>query len=178
MTLDPDAAALVGVDPHTGKIAPVGIEPPVGKPIPSETTAAELASLVGVSNNRGRELADRGVFVRVGRNRFDTRASVAAFVAELTRTAKRPVAADLDREKLRVARETADKLATANAVARRDLLPASEVERAWTAVLRDVRARMLAVPSRVGSRVATLTAHDVREIEREIRDALAEIADA
>lgn len=161
-----------------GEIADLGASPSVGNAIPPVTTAAELASLVGVSANKTRELADRGVFVRLGRNRFDTRASVAGYCAELARVAKRPVGVELDREKLRVARETADKLATANAVARRELVPAADVERAWTAVLRDVRAAMLAVPSRVGSRVATLTAHDVREIEREIRDALAEIADA
>lgn len=162
--IDPEAAALVGDFP--------------AEPIPPVSTAAEIAALVGVSASRGRELADRGVFARVGRNQFDTRESLRRYLSDLARQAKRPVGADLDRAKLRVQTETADKLATANAVARRELLPAAEVEREWTAVLRDVRAAMLAVPSRVGARVPTLTAHDVREIEREIRDALAEIADA
>jgi phage terminase Nu1 subunit (DNA packaging protein) len=44
-------------------------------------------------------------------------------------------------------------------------------------VLRTVRAGMLAVPSRVQQRLPHLIAHDVAQIDREVRDVLAEIAE-
>jgi len=57
------------------------------------------------------------------------------------------------------------------------LVKSSEVERAWAAVLRDVRAAMLAVPSRCGATLPHLTAHDIAELDREIRNALEGLAD-
>ena len=44
------------------------------------------------------------------------------------------------------------------------------------AILSGVRARMLAVPSRAAQRLPHMTAHDVGEIDREIRDALSELS--
>jgi phage terminase Nu1 subunit (DNA packaging protein) len=51
------------------------------------------------------------------------------------------------------------------------------VEREWTSILTGVRARMLAVPSRAGQRLPNLSTHDIGEIDREIRDGLAELGD-
>ncbi len=58
---------------------------------------------------------------------------------------------------------------------RGSLLEAEAVEHEWSDVLRTVRAGMLAVPSRVAQRLPHLTAHDVSEIDSEIRAVLAEI---
>ena len=52
------------------------------------------------------------------------------------------------------------------------LLDAAAVEAEWSAMLRSVRAAMLAVPSRVASRLPHLTAHDISELDLEIREAL------
>lgn len=157
---------LWGIDPEAAEL--VGEITPEGEPIPPVSTAAEIAALVGVSASRGRELADRGVFARVGRNRFDTRESLRRYLAEIARQAKRPVGADLDREKLRVQKETADKLATANAIARGDLVPAADVTAAWATILTDVRAAMLAIPSRLPE----LDRAAVARIDSEIHAAL------
>src|SRR5271166_992556 len=59
-----------------------------------------------------------------------------------------------------------------NAATRGALLDAGDVEREWTATFAGVRARMLAVPSRAAQRLPHLGAHDVSEIDREVRDAL------
>lgn len=40
-----------------------------------------------------------------------------------------------------------------------------------------VRSNMLALPSRVQQRLGHLTAHDLAEIDREIRDSLEELSD-
>lgn len=58
-------------------------------------------------------------------------------------------------------------------MARRELVPAAAVEAEWSSVLRTVRAGMLAVPSRLSQRLSP--AHDVSEIDREVRAALTKI---
>jgi phage terminase Nu1 subunit (DNA packaging protein) len=60
---------------------------------------------------------------------------------------------------------------------RRTLVLAADVEREWAGILRDVRARILAVPSRVRSQVPELTADGTDVLERELRDALTALAD-
>ena len=80
------------------------------------------------------------------------------------------------RKYTRQAKAAAEKLELQNAVARREMVRAADVESAWAGVLRDVRAAMLAIPSRVQSRIPRLTAHDVSELDLEIREALAEMA--
>ena len=62
-----------------------------------------------------------------------------------------------------------------NARQRGSLLEAEAVEREWGDILRTVRAGMLALPSRVAQRLPHLTAHDVSEIDAEVRAVLAEI---
>jgi phage terminase Nu1 subunit (DNA packaging protein) len=56
------------------------------------------------------------------------------------------------------------------------MVRAADVEREWANVLRDVRSTMLSVPSRVGSKLAHLSAHDVAEIDSEIKAALEGLA--
>ena len=57
----------------------------------------------------------------------------------------------LTEERVRVAREQADKLAMQNAIARGEMVPSRTVRTEWTSILRDVRAGLLAVPSRCGA---------------------------
>jgi phage terminase Nu1 subunit (DNA packaging protein) len=58
------------------------------------------------------------------------------------------------------------------------LLDADAVEAEWSSILRGVRAGMLAVPSRVAQRLLHLTAHDVAEIDAEVRATLSEVGEA
>ena len=60
--------------------------------------------------------------------------------------------------------------------ARGELLDATAVEREWQSILRGVRAELLALPSRIGSRVG-LTPTDVAAIDREVRDLLESLAE-
>jgi phage terminase Nu1 subunit (DNA packaging protein) len=79
-------------------------------------------------------------------------------------------------QRARLASAQADLAELRTAEKRGELLDAAEVERAWGGVLRTVRASMLAVPSRIGARLPHLTAADIDEIDREVRDALGEVA--
>lgn len=55
------------------------------------------------------------------------------------------------------------------------MLDAGEVETTWSGILRQVRVGMLAVPSRAAQRLPHLTAHDVAEIDAEVRAVLMEV---
>ena len=79
-------------------------------------------------------------------------------------------------EKIRLARATAEKLETANLKAKGELAPLADVEKAWAGILRDVRAALLALPSRAASRLGHLTPHDVATLDREVRTVLEELS--
>ncbi|BBU54069.1 hypothetical protein KU6B_03340 [Mameliella alba] len=153
--------------------------------IPALATESEMAQLLGITANRVRTLARDGMLHRPVRGRYDVRASLKIYIGDLRDKASRlgyaggkhPGKSDLEAEKLRLARQQADKIEIQNAAARSELVKATDVERAWASVLRDVRAAMLAVPSRCGATLPHLTAHDVAEIDREIRAALEGLAD-
>lgn len=149
-----------------------GADDPVS--IPATMKTADLAGLLKISVRNVDMLVTKGVFAKISPATFDARASLAAYIEY----ARRGGNSDLDSEKLRLTREQADKIEIQNASARRELVSAAEVEREWSSILRDVRAMMLAIPSRVQQRLPHLTAHDAGAIDREIRDALQEVAHA
>lgn len=145
---------------------------------------ADLADLLGVGARHVRELESEGVLSRLdGRPvRYERREAVRAYCEHIRKRASRGVsltddsAVEQRRQRTRLAREQADKLALANAAARRDLIPASEVEAEWSTILREVRAGVLAISSRVGSSLPHLTPHDAATLDRAVRDVLAELA--
>lgn len=140
--------------------------------------AGELAGWLGVSSQSIAAFANDGKVVRVSRGKYDLRASVAAYTAHL-----REVAAarggeaqilDLTAERARLAKEQADGQELKNATLRGELVPAAEVEREWSDILRKVRAGILAVTSRVRTS-AGLTAEQAVEMDAELRLALKDL---
>ena len=147
--------------------------------IPATMTEAEIAAFLGIATSQVRTKTRDGILVKDGRGRWNVRESLQGYLSQLRDGAIRgggQVPDDLKAEKLRLARQQADKLELANAAARGELVRSADVEREWANVLRDVRSTMLAVPSRVGSKLAHLTAHDVAEIDSEIKAALEGLA--
>ncbi len=142
---------------------------------------AELADLLGITANRVRTLTRDGVIKRLAPARYDRRQTVRAYCEHLREKASRKglTAADTDAltaEKLRVQRETADKLAIANAASRRELVPVTEVRLEWTTAATDLRNALLAVPGRLQARL-NLTPEQAAEADTEIRLALEGLAD-
>jgi phage terminase Nu1 subunit (DNA packaging protein) len=156
----------------------------IAEPIPATMTEAQLAAFLGIATSQVRTKTRDGVLIRVPGGKkgapagWDVRASLRGYLSQLREGAVKggPQTDELKAEKLRLAREQADKLEIANAAARGDMVRAADVEREWANVLRDVRSTMLAVPSRVGSKLAHLSAHDVAEIDSEIKAALEGLA--
>lgn len=147
--------------------------------IPATMAEAEIAAFLGIATSQVRTKTRDGILVKDGRGRWNVRESLQGYLSQLRDGAIRgggQVPDDLKAEKLRLARQQADKLELANAAARGELVRSADVEREWANVLRDVRSTMLAVPSRVGSKLAHLTAHDVAEIDSEIKAAMEGLA--
>lgn len=143
---------------------------------PELVSAAVLAEWLGLTPNRVSALARDGILPRGSDNRFPLRPAVVAY-ADHARVGSlgRRVDSDLAAEKLRLARETADKIALSNAVARGDMLDARDVATAWRGIVTDLRAGLLAVPSRVASRLGFDRAATA-VLDAEIRAAMESLA--
>lgn len=152
---------------------------PLGLPALDERALAELT---GLSLSQVRTKAREGVFVRSARGRYDAAASVRAYIGKLRESAARagrPSAGgdELKVEKLRLTRAQAEREETRVARERGELVSAEAVAREWSSILADVRAALLAVPSRFAASQPHLSAHDIATLGEEIRRALEGLAD-
>ncbi len=142
-------------------------------------TAAALADLIGVSPRTVADLTKRGVMVKAGAHGYVLRKSVRGYVDYLRKSLAgrggETGIATATAERARLAKEQADNLALRNAAMRGTLLDAAAAEREWSDILRMVRAGCLAVPSRAAQRLPHLSAHDLTEIDAEIRVVLTEL---
>ena len=156
---------MVGIDADIAAI--------LGEPLPeppSELVKAEIvAAWLGISVQKAHELGRGGILPRkrAGRgNVYQLQECTLAYIDHVQHSPKT--------EDSRLKRERRIGLELKNAETRGELVAADEVERRWSAILTDVRSFMLAIPSRVGERLAHLTPHDIETMDREIRLALAE----
>jgi len=119
--------------------------------------SAVLADWLGLSSSRINQLARDGVFQRDyhnGQYAFPLKASVQAYAEHLRNRSVRSSDPRLADEKLRVAAGQADKLQIQNDKSRGELIPAAAVRAEWLSVAADLRARLLAVPSRVAAKLS------------------------
>jgi terminase small subunit / prophage DNA-packing protein len=144
-------------------------------------TTAALADMLGISTRSIRQHAKDGILVRAGKE-YALAPSVRAYCDHLRKLATgrggEAAMSTATAQRARLAKAQADFVETKNKRASGELVPAAEVETAWSGVLRTVRAGLLAVPSRVQQRLPHLTAHDVSEIDREVRDVLTDLGSA
>lgn len=148
----------------------------VKAPPEEQVSAEELAEWLGLTPNRVSALAREGVIPRDADKRFPLRASIRSYCAHARAGATgRRADTELAAEKLRLAREQADKIAFANAHARAELLDAREVATAWRGVVVDLRAALLAVPGRVATRLG-MSREEAVALDSEIRTAMEALA--
>ncbi|KFI28171.1 DNA packaging protein [Paenirhodobacter enshiensis] len=143
---------------------------------------ADLCELLDISPAALTDLKKRGIAVHLAHDCYDMRATVRAYTAHLRSTAARwggeEQTESLTAARARLAREKADEAERRNAVARAELVAASDVLRGWTEILRQVRSRILAVPSRIRSTLPHLDATEIEALDRELRTALEDLAHA
>lgn len=141
-------------------------------------SAADLCALLDISEAALSDLVKRDLAVKRGRNAYDLEQTVHRVVTHLRGIAAGwgtgDMAANLTAERARLAKEQADAQALKNAALRGDLIEADAVAREWADVLRQVRARILAVPSRL-RQALDLSAAAADQIDRELREALTEL---
>lgn len=144
---------LLGNDPET-----------LADPLP--VNDKRLGVLLGCSAPTVRTLTAQGVLVQCSKGRWDIADSVQRYVAHKLAVKRgdedkaRKLAADAD-----LAEAKAQKI-------RGELLDAKEVETAWAAILRDIKAQMLAIPPRLEARLPHLGKEVSREADAAIREAL------
>lgn len=136
----------------------------------------ELASWLGITPNRVNVLGKDGVIPRTPDKRYYLRKSILAYCENARRGATGGrMDSELAAEKLRLAREQADKIAFANARARGELLDSREVATAWRGVVVDLRAALLAVSGRVAARLG-MDREETAALDSEIRAAMEALA--
>jgi terminase small subunit / prophage DNA-packing protein len=145
--------------------------------LPVTVTASVLADLIGVSPRSCTDLAARGIIVRgPGRTGFLLRESLRGYADHLRKLATgrggESAIAAATAERSRLLKAQADAQEAKNKLAIGSVLDAAEVEKAWSDIIRQSRAAVLAVPPRCQQRLPHLTAHDVNEFDLELREAL------
>lgn len=145
--------------------------------IPARAGAGVLADLLGVSTKTIRELALKGIVIRVREGVYDVRASIRGYAGHMRgivvgKAGGEALAATAAADRARLARAQADRVELQNQKDRGELLAAAGVQAEWSSILSAVRAGMLAVASRVAARLPHLTRADVGEIDQEIRQVL------
>jgi len=177
MTRAAEIAALSGgtlsatyPSPDPAKAISAAALSPADRTIPATLSAADLARFFDVDARTIHALRQKGILESVtprGTAIFDTRAAVAAYL----RFSRRSSTSDLESEKLRLATAQAEKIELQNAAARGDLIPADNVRREWIGLAADLRAGLLALPSRVASRLGLDRATQAA-IDSELRESL------
>lgn len=81
-------------------------------------------------------------------------------------------------ERARLAKEQADAMAIKNGKLRGELVEAGEVEREWSDILRQLRARLMAIPARIRADLPLIEASTVQAFDRALRDTLTELGNA
>jgi len=142
---------------------------------------ADLCKLLDLSAPALSDLKKRGIAVHLAHDVYDLEETVRRYVVHLRGIAAgwgtADQAAQLTTERARLAKEQADAQAMKNAALRGELVKADEVERTWSDILRQVRARVLAVAPRVRAAL-DLDAAGVDTLDRELRAALEDLGNA
>lgn len=142
-------------------------------------TAPELAAWLDVTPKTVRALAVAGIVKRAERGQYRLRESVTGYCAHVRETAsQRGGAASLEAmrvQRIRIARAQADAFEARNWSLAGDTYSGEVVAQTWADLVRRSRAAILAVPARCQQRLPHLTAHDVSELDHELRAALTEL---
>ena len=140
-------------------------------------SAIDLAAYLDVTPSTIANLAAKERVVRLGRGRYDLKASIRRYCGHLQEAAAgRPSPNDeLRTEKKRLTKLQADK-----AQADLDAINGSTVnvkvfEDRWATEMVKLRARLLAVSTGVAMALPHLTTHEVQKIDRVLRDAMTEV---
>ena len=140
--------------------------------VASETAA----KLLMMSERHLRRLVADGWVTKTADDKYTVVGCVQGYIRYLKDEARRGNQTDaktyVSEVRARLAQEQADNMALKNAALRAEMVSVADVEMTWGTMVRDLRAGVLAIASRVASRLNHLSKDDVLVIDDEIRDAL------
>jgi phage terminase Nu1 subunit (DNA packaging protein) len=139
-------------------------------------TAAQLADYIGLSVNTINQMASKGTFTRMGRYQFLLRASILAYRNSLRQSASGR-GGEGESARTRLLQSQARQAEAREAAMRGEYISRAEADNDLFEVVRFIRARFLAVPTRFAGRFPHLTPLEISDIDREVRQILDEIAD-
>jgi phage terminase Nu1 subunit (DNA packaging protein) len=153
-------------------------------PVELVVSGPVLASLLGVSERRVRELRDEGVIPDNGHGQYRLGDAIPAYCGHIRPASGKAAksgsdaADELDTNRARESRLRGDRLELINAQLRADLVPADEMEAAMGQAFDAVRGKVLALPSRaapllLGSRTAIEIQDKLTEL---VHDACGDLA--
>lgn len=142
----------------------------------------DLCDLLALSSGALTDLKQRQIAVHLSHDVYDLEATVQNYVRHLRAVASgrggEEQSLTLTGERARLARAQADAQEVKNAKLRGELVEASEVLQGWADILRQVRARILAVPARIRADHPDIDGQTVTALDRALRDALTELGNA
>jgi phage terminase Nu1 subunit (DNA packaging protein) len=140
-------------------------------------SASEFAERVGISARQFEKFSAQGVMVRISHGKYLTFASVRNLVARLSAAASGREGGPASQARAKLLASQARQAEMKEAVLRGDLLPKGEVIAVNSAVYREIRSRLLALPTRLGGKLPFLTVQELAIVEAEVRDCLTGLAD-
>ena len=133
---------------------------------------ATVAKLLDLTERRVNQLAKEGILPKAARGRYELVPVVRAYISYLR---DRAVNSDVGPDDYATQRT---RLTRAKADMENSLIPAEDVSDAWEAMVSNMKAKMLSLPSKVSTSV--FVAEDVSETKRiikeQVNEALAELA--
>ena len=136
----------------------------------------EIAQLLDITDRRVRQLVSEGIIPRPVRGVYHAVNCIHGYIHYLRGLAEGSGEATLTDERTRLIHNQADLAEIDLMKARGELIPTSKARGAWTVVIQGIRQKLLAIPTRLAARVASVKsipqAKDI--IEEAIREVLNE----
>jgi phage terminase Nu1 subunit (DNA packaging protein) len=143
---------------------------------PDHVDANELALWLGITPTAVRDAARRGVLEK-SKQSFRLRESIQKYCAHLRKLVVGRSEGPAAPARARLANAQAEHAEMKTRVLAGALLEAETVKAEWCRIATLIRARVLAVPSRLQQTAPHLTATDIEALDHELREALSELAD-
>tara|TARA_R110002012_G_scaffold259343_1_gene440653 strand:+ start:698 stop:1234 length:537 start_codon:yes stop_codon:yes gene_type:complete len=144
-------------------------------------TISTIAKLLDLSERHVRRLVDEGVLVRnEGKNARYPITNVTLYIRYLRERAygKNVSATDLHTEKIRIAKNTADRTEIELETLKNQMIETDSVLKIWTEFVANIRAKLLNLPAKMAHQVIGLEHYSEAEelLTNEIHEALNELA--
>lgn len=143
--------------------------------------ASVLAGLFDLSERRIRQLADAGVIPKAARGEYPLAQAIRGYVKFVGKDGRGPddEASTFRRSRARLMNARAALAEIEQAEREGDLVPATQVEEGWIKIAAIIRARLLALPSKMAPRLAAMSSAALIEaaLRDEVYSALTDIAE-